>query len=175
MTPAEDRLLAAVLMVLEGDVKDEYGTVKESVLRAMQDLDVKTAFMRLPDGTIAGTWTVVRSEAKAQVTNARLFKAWVEKMHPEGLETIVRKNFTDAVLKECDTAQEPVDRVTGEVIPGVEFVQGEPYVTPAFVKGDRDGKELIRRAWRSRQVDLNELLALALGAGSDSSGEGAAA
>lgn len=93
-----------------------------------------------PAGMKLGTITYAQGKPSAFIADEPAFLAWVEENHPERLVRMVDPTWKSSLLSACATAGEPVDPNSGEVIPGVEFSQGRPYVS---VRGSSEGKQLM--------------------------------
>jgi len=150
---ADAALRDAVLKVLADDVMTALKDGR-AVLRAeMAGNGIKSLTATLPDGTVVATVTLAGGQPAARVTSERKYLEWVQKVHPSQTETIVRPGYTEQLLKEINKTGRAVDPGTGEIVPGIEFTAGEPYVTTRFTSGGLTGRDLVRRAWRERQVD----------------------
>lgn len=86
-----------------------------------------------------GTVVLSRGSTRAQLVDEPAFTAWVAKRYPDQLVMSVQPSFRDRVLASATRLGDPVDRETGEVIPGVRIVQGDPYVQtrPSKEAGER--------------------------------------
>jgi hypothetical protein len=157
---AGDALRTAVLKTLADDVGDTIKGGKASLLGAMQEADIEKMAARLPDGTKAASLTVVGGEQSPRVTDPAALLAWVQANRPDQAEVIVRPSYVESVLKAAKLAGRALDRKSGDVIPGISFEPTTAYVKVDFTEGDIDGREHIRRAWRSGAVSLPSVLAL---------------
>jgi hypothetical protein len=160
MTIADDALRTAVLKTLADDVGDTIKGGKAGLLGAMQDQGIEKMAARLPDGTKAASLTVVGGEESPRVADPAALLAWVQANRPDQTEVIVRPSYVEAVLNDARKAGRPLDRKSGDVIPGIAFEPTTAYVKVDFATGDIDGREHVRRAWRSGAVSLPSVLAL---------------
>ena len=102
---------------------------KADLLAAMADLGAERIRVTDDDGTDLGAVSITAGRVSAKVTDPAAFQQWVADRHPSELVQQVRESFTKKVLDQAVTAGDPVDAATGEVIPGVEVVAGEPFLT----------------------------------------------
>lgn len=109
-------------------VKGEGDRAKADVDAAMAELGVER--LRVADGSggDAGTLSRVPGRTSARITDEAAFERWVAERYPDQMIQAVRPGFRERLLHAAMQAGDPVD-VTGEVIPGVEVVAGEPYVS----------------------------------------------
>lgn len=115
---------------LIGDVMGAEGkAAKSGLLGAMLDQGVERIRVTDDDGTNLGTVTVAAADASARVTDEAAFTKWVQQRFPSEIVPTVRASFRKKLLDEATAAGDPVDASTGEVIPGVEIVPGEPYLS----------------------------------------------
>ena len=88
---------------------------------------------------------------KANITDEAAYLAWVQRVHPDQIETVVRvkPDFTDRAKSVARKLGAPVDPATGEEIPGLAVTTGEPYpkVTPVD-----DAEQAIARAWKAGEL-----------------------
>jgi hypothetical protein len=159
----EDALRDVTLKTLADDVTEAI-TAGRAVLKAvMAEQGIKSLSAKLPDGTPVATLTLAGGNSTPRITDEAKFLAWVAEVHPTETETIVRPGYTEALLKAMKETGRAVDPKTGEVVPGVEFADTKPYITPSFSKTGVGGRELIRRAWRDGAISLPSLLELPSG------------
>lgn len=143
----------AVLRVLLAELT----TARKAMECELSDLwhpgDRNTA--SLPDGTAIAAVSLTKGRAEARITDEAAYRAWVEKTHPEEIETITRINpeFTDRLKAAARKLGTPVDAATGEIVPGLSVGQGDPY--PSVRLAD-DAAALVTAAWQKGQ--LTELL-----------------
>jgi hypothetical protein len=112
-------------------------------------------------GQVAAWVSLPKPATYAKVKNPAAFLAWMEKHHPEGVETVrqvrpeTQKAFLDAAKANGGRWISP----DGEAIPvdGVEVTPGDP---APRVELTPDAAEVIGRAWRAGQIDLSPMLAL---------------
>lgn len=127
---AARRVMAAKLVA---DAVRAHGEpVKAALLDALTGDGVEMVRVKDDSGTNFGTVSVAGNrQKKAKVVDEAVFVAWVKRTRPTEVVEVVRpatqKALLDAATKAGDDV--PVDTVTGEVIPGVEMQEGEPYLT----------------------------------------------
>lgn len=100
---------------------------------------------KLPDGTVIGTVAIARGRLAAKVTDAAALLAHVKETAPTEVQTVeqIRPAFLTKLLAAA--------RDHGEVIPGIELAEGDPYVTTSVQKG---AVEAIERAWADGSLPL---------------------
>ena len=160
MSLREDALRTAVLKTLADDVTDAIGTAKDGIREPMLDAGIKSLSAKLADGTEVASLTLAGGGAVPRITDPDAFLRWVQANHPGETETVVREGYRKKILDAAKREGRAVDPVSGEVIPGIEFTAGTPYVSVAFAKGHTPGREAIRAAWVAGEIDLRELVAL---------------
>jgi hypothetical protein len=128
-------------------VTAEHKPVKVSLLADMVDGGVERVRVTDDDGNNLGAVSVTSGRVSAKVFDEQAFTAWVAERHPHQLVEVVREAFAKKVLAEAVSAGDPVDPTTGEQIPGVELVAGDPYlmVRPAAGAVDKMRETLIER------------------------------
>lgn len=131
MSTAEDRLLAGrqvFTKVIQSDVKAAFDTTRD-LLEPRLDADEGVA-AELPDGTRIGT--VKRSKVKKAptVTDPAAVLAWVAKHRPEELVESVNPAFIEYLKGQVRKHGAAVYEATGEIVPGVELVEGQPSYLP---------------------------------------------
>lgn len=127
--------------LLSSVITDEHKPVKVDLLASMLDAGVERVGVTNDDGVKFGTVSVTAGTAKARVVDDRAFLAWVIARYPDEIAQVVRDSFVKKLLDAATEAGEPVDATTGEVVPGVELVDGKPYLT---VRPTADAKERMR-------------------------------
>jgi hypothetical protein len=150
---ADAALRDAILKVLADAVMTALKDGRAELREVMTGNGIRSLTATLPDGTTVATVTLAGGQPAPRVTSQRKFLDWVTETHPSQTETVVRPGYQEQLLKAIAKAGRAVDPGTGEVVPGVEFAAGDPYVTTRFTGGGMTGRDLVRRAWRERQVD----------------------
>jgi hypothetical protein len=124
----------------------------------------------LPDGSGIGSVTLAKGRATSKLADEPAYEEWVRDTHPEEIETVtftrVNPDFTDRLMAFARKVGEPVDPATGQQVPGIEVVEGDPYPT---VRLEPDAAELVARAWQDGT--LGELVAALLRPAIESGGE----
>ena len=153
----------AVLKVIADEVERRRGAVNEKLGAAFAETGTTQAPATLPDGTKVGTVSYAGVGGKAAVVvDENAFLAWVLENYPDEVVTRVREDSKKKWLDGAKAAGKPIDTRTGEVIPGVEIVDSQPYVALRFARG---GAEAIIAAWLAGRLDVPLLEAPAIGAG----------
>lgn len=80
----------------------------------------------LPDGATIGAVRRTRPTRKVLITDETALLAWVQEHRPDQIMPAIRPAFLDALRLSCKEHGMPVDKSTGEVIPGMELVEGSP-------------------------------------------------
>lgn len=146
--PHELALRLAVLRVVADMVKDSR-TAAATAARGTLDTGERLS-ARLPGGERIASVTISKGRAEPKVTDEDAFTAWVADTYPTEVEqiTVVRESFRRRLLDHAKQAGAPVT-ATGEAIPGVEIVQGDPYPSVRLAEGAR---AIVGRAWRAGEL-----------------------
>lgn len=155
---SEIKDLARVTMAakLIADAARDQGSPAREELAAVMAFDgLERARVLGDDGTDFGTVVLAAGRRTAKVTDPAVFLAWVTARYPDEIVQTVRAAFQERLLAAATKAGDPVDVSTGELIPGVELTQGEPYLT---TRPTAEAKDRMRAA-----LSANGLLALVSG------------
>lgn len=87
-----------------------------------------------------GAVTMTRGRQVAKVLDRKAFLAWVLKHHESETYVEVRPAFERYILDVALAEGIAVDRETGEVIPGVQIVDSDPYL---MVKPTNEAREVL--------------------------------
>lgn len=140
------RDLARVAMASKvlGDAAKEEGAAARAAL-GQQMLDGGVERVRVTGEHDADYGTVVCAPGRrsAGIVDEDAFTAWVAKRYPEQMVMTVRPSFRELLLGRATRLGDPVDKETGEVIPGVTMRQGDPYLT---VKPNAEAKDRMKTA-----------------------------
>jgi hypothetical protein len=109
-------------------VKGEGDRARAEIDAAMAELGVERLRVADGDGGDAGTLSRTAGRTSARVTDEAAFERWVAERHPDQMVLSVRPGFRERLLFAAANAGAPVDSDLS-VIPGVEVVTGEPYVS----------------------------------------------
>lgn len=128
-------IMAGTLITSELKSKDE----RAELLGIMTDDDVQQVPVRDADGVELGKASLCDATAKAKVVDEAALLAWVKENRPDQIRETVEPAYVKALLKAVDAEGVAADETTGEVIPGLELVDGKPFVkvTPNPVARDR--------------------------------------
>jgi hypothetical protein len=130
VTGIQDAARTAMAAKLITDVvAAEHKPVKADLLDRMVDNGVERVRVVDVDGDNLGAVTLNAGRKSAKVTDPAEFTAWVADRYPGEMVQAVRESFVKKLLDAATAENVPVDTATGEVIPGVEIVAGEPYLT----------------------------------------------
>lgn len=133
--PVQAALEAAVIKELATRNKQ----TRAEVEKTLEPGDRKTAYLgEGPDKREVGSVRLDRAKAGYRITDRDAFVAWVQANHPNAivLTPTVVPLWESALLKDG-----PVTR-DGEVVPGVEWVEGKP----TFVVTPNDEAALVARS-----------------------------
>lgn len=119
--------------VLEGLIKEEIDAAKAAAMQAMDGVGAERVRVTDQSGTNLGAATVSGGRVTARVVDDAALLAWVRRNHPTEVVETVRPAFVKALLDGAAAKAEPGDDTPigpdGEVLPGVELRQGDPYLT----------------------------------------------
>lgn len=169
MSSHEQAARLAVLKVLAEQMKAAKTSADSAVTGSWRPKDRTTAV--LPTGDEIGTVTLASGRKTARLSDEAAFLAWVKATHPDEMETvtITRPNpqFVARLMSAAQKLGHPVDAATGEEVPGITVVEGEPC---PVVKLSPDAAEIVAKRWQSGGlVELvGSLLRPTLGPGGDS-------
>ncbi len=143
LTDAEKRALAGrqiVLKILADEIAAEMKKVRDELEPKMLARENVAAL--LPDGTVVGEVKRAKRPKYAVVTDPEALLAWVEKNRAEEIEVrkTVRSSFVDALKAQAKKAGWAYDVTTGEIIPGIEVVEGTPSYRPTL---DEDATAIV--------------------------------
>jgi hypothetical protein len=127
-----DRRNALAVAIMAGKlIGDELKgrSEREELAKIMAAEDSKQTVVRDAEDTELGKATLCGGGEKAKVVNEAALLVWVKANRPDQLRQIVEPAFVKALLKTADKEGVAVDEETGEVIPGIEFMETGAYVT----------------------------------------------
>lgn len=108
----------------------------------MDEGDSKSAM--LPDGISLGKVSKTRGRSTPAVVNEMEFCRWVKENYPSEIEETVRPAFRTKMLDTAKAYGEAIDPSTGEVIPGVEYRHGDPYIS---FRSERGFEQVVAARW----------------------------
>ncbi len=109
-------------------VKGEGDKARAEIDAAMAVLGVERLRVTDDAGEDAGTLSRTPGRTSARVTDEAAFEQWVAERYPDQMVMSVRPGFRERLLFAAAQSGDPVD-AQGELIPGVEVVTAEPYVS----------------------------------------------
>lgn len=139
------RDLARVAMASKvlGDAAKEEGAAARAAL-GQQMIDGGVERVRVTgDDAEYGTVVCVPGRKSAGIVDDAAFTAWVAARYPDQMVMSVRPSFRELLLGRATRLGDPVDKETGELIPGVTMRQGDPYLT---VKPNADARDRMKTA-----------------------------
>ena len=133
----------AVLKALSERVKAARDTTASVALSEMDVTDRTAA--KLPDGTVIGTVSVAAGRVTSKVVDLPALLEHVKATAPSEVVTVeeIRPAYLAKVLAEV--------KETGEIIPGVDLVEGDPYTVVRLASGAADA---VTRAWADGSLPL---------------------
>lgn len=139
----------AVLKTLATRVGDAKKAADCEIRDGWEPGDRNTA--KLDDGTALGSVTLAKGRAVSRLVDEAAYRAWVERTHPEHIQTITRVDpaFTERLMSAARQLGVAVDGETGEEVPGIRVEQGDPYPTTRLAAG---ADEAIARAWQAGEL-----------------------
>lgn len=146
---------AAVWGVIADAAKDRQNEAKAE----LADLEPGDTVAAKLGGQIVGKATKTKGRSRLSVHDEAAFLAWVKSTHPTEVVESVNPAFVkslEARAKELGLG--PVIDNQGEVVPGVEIVQGDPYVT---VRKEKDASVLVAGLLANGRVTLDGIRELA--------------
>lgn len=139
MSDRRNELAVAILAgtLITGELKGR--AERAELVEIMTEQDVQQTPVRDADGVELGKASLCGASAKAKVVDEDALLQWVKANRTDQLRTVVEPAYVKALLKLADSEGAAVDETTGEVIPGIEHVGGEPFVkvTPNALAKDR--------------------------------------
>lgn len=156
--PDPKRVLAGrqvALKMLADAVADEITRTRD-VLEP-QVAGRETVVAQLSDGTAIGTVGRSKPPQRAVVTDPAALLAWVEANRPDEVVHSVRESTVEAWKKQAKTHGHAFDPATGEVIPGIEIVEGSSSFLP---KPDEDQRGPVLSALFGGMADSGVLAEL---------------
>lgn len=136
-TPELARTVAALKAVAE-ILAGQQTAEKQALLDALREAGIKQQEVTLPDGSKLASISVAAGRKTARIADSDAFFQWVFDNHPSQVETVkttrVRPAYERAVLESAKKVGEPID-ATGEVVPGLEVGDGDPYLVTKLADG----------------------------------------
>lgn len=145
LQPAARRITA--LRVLESLLKEEIDPARADAREAMETLGAERVRVGDETGTNLGSVSLSAGRVTARVADERALLEWVRRNHPTEVQTVevIRPAFVkvllDGAVAKADPGEPTAVGPDGEVLPGVEVVHGQPYVS---VRPTTEAKERMR-------------------------------
>jgi hypothetical protein len=141
---------AVVERVVADKVKASQADTKAALMDAMEVGDRKVA--KIGD-TSVGYVIITKGRQTWRVSDPAALLAWVKANMPTEVVVTesVRESYVTALLNGAKAAGAPVDPRTGEVVPGIEVAEGDPY---ASVRPNEAAEVAVAEAWNSGELDL---------------------
>lgn len=140
------RNLARVAMatkVLADAAKEEGNAAREALALAMAEAGAERVRVADDTGIDYGAVVLVPGRKTCHIVDEVAFLGWVASRYPHEIVSMVRPLFRDRLMATAARLGDPVDPETGEVIPGVEFRAGDPYLA---AKPSADAKDRMKTA-----------------------------
>lgn len=151
MSISDEATSVAILKALQSRLAEAYEAARNSTDDEMDVGDRKA--VHLGDGKL-GDVIKASGARRSAVTDEDSFCKWVVENHPEEIVQSVRPAFRTKILNDTKRYGCPVDAATGEIVPGVELGQGDPYIT---VRLADEANEHIAAHWHEALSHLPEL------------------
>lgn len=110
-------------------IKDIEKQAKAELLERMQKLGVRTLDVAGTDDSNMAVISKTPGKVTAKVTDERALLEWVKANRPDQLRTLVEEAYVKSLLALAAEHGAAVDETTGEVIPGIEVMTGDPYLS----------------------------------------------
>lgn len=151
---------AVVERVVADKVKASQADTKAALMDAMDVGDRKVAHI---GDTAVGYVIVTKGRQTWRVSDPAALLAWVKANMPTEVIVTesVRESYVSALLAGAKAAGAPVDPRTGEMVPGLEVSEGDPYVS---VRPNEAAEDAVLTAWGRGELALPYLAELEAGA-----------
>lgn len=128
--------------VVKEVLAEQEGAAKTTLLAGMAKGD--RVGIQDDDGTDLGAVSYSNGRKAPKVTGPTELLAWVKDGYPDEVQNVetIRPAFLSKLLGWCKDYKEPVTP-TGEVIPGIEYAEGDPFLT---VRATDDARDRVRVA-----------------------------
>jgi hypothetical protein len=145
-------LLTALKDAVEAELDAARAEARDVIIKAREELGVKSVEVTVPDGEVVATVTVAGGGTAPAVHYDETFLAWVKENHPTEVVEAVRPAFSKALLGRLEQAGDKfVDPNTGEVVAGIGERSKSEYISVRFKP---EGRAVIAEAWRSSEIGL---------------------
>jgi hypothetical protein len=143
-------LLTALKDAVEAELDAARAEARDVIIKAREELGVKSVEVTVPDGEVVATVTVAGGGTAPSVHYDDVFLAWVKENHPSEVVESVRPSFSKALLGRLEPAGDRyVDPNTGEVVAGIGGRAKSEYISVRFKPA---GREAIAEAWRGGEI-----------------------
>lgn len=142
MNPREIALALAVTTVVVDAATERKEQLRAELFEALENVGADAVKAELPSGERIAKSSITSPAPKAAVVDEAALIAYVQQTYPHNIETkiSIRPAFLNGLLKGAIEVSDyaAVDPETGEIIPGVAFSHGRPFISTRFDKGGRD-------------------------------------
>ena len=147
-------VLTALRDAIDTALQNDRDDLTENLKELNNTFGVKVIEVELPSAEKVGTASLSVSEPKPFVNNEKQFLDWVAANHPTEMIRAVRPSFQKALFSAIDTsnADEAVNSLTGEVIPGVLVSLGG--VERMTLRFNKQGRDLIAAAFTRGELEM---------------------
>ena len=147
-------VLTALRDAIDTALQNDRDDLTDNLKELNNTFGVKVIEVELPNAEKVGTASLSVSEPKPFVNNERLFLDWVQASHPTEIVRAVRPSFQKALFSAIDTtsADEAVNSLTGEVIPGLMMNLGG--VERMTLRFNKQGRDLIAAAFTRGELEM---------------------
>lgn len=144
-------LLTALKDAVEAELELARAETKESLIKARDDMGLKSVEVTLPDGQVVATVTVAGGGESVAVYQEGTFVEWVRAHHPDEIVEIVRPTFRKDLLSKVGQVGDRFVVVgTGEIVEGVGPHRKAEYISVRFKP---EGREQVALAWRNGNIE----------------------
>jgi len=143
-------LLTALKDAVESELDAARAEARETIIKAREELGVKSVEVTVPDGEVVATVTVAGGGTSPAVHYEDLYVGWVKENHPTEVVESVRPAFTKSLLGRLEASGDKwVDPNTGEVVGGIGERSRSEYISVRFKP---EGREASAKAWRGGTI-----------------------
>lgn len=143
-------LLTALKDAVESELDVARAEARDVIIKAREELGVKSVEVTVPDGEVVATVTVAGGGTAPAVHYDETFLAWVKENHPTEVIESVRPAFAKSLLGRLEHVGDKfVDPDTGEVVAGIGERLKSEYISVRFKP---EGRAAVAEAWRGGEI-----------------------
>ena len=137
---------AVVFQIIEQRAKE----LKDAAKAELGELEPGDTLAAKWDGQLLGTATKTSGRTKLVVTDEKKLVEWLQWHHPEEITLSPNAAWLRQIEERARSLGQPVDGA-GELVPGVELTQGEPYVS---VRKDKEAPFVVAQLLSQGRIGL---------------------